>query len=85
MPRVAQDIGPRPILRSCSQTRFGPAQNAWCDHFHGAPHARRDDGARQTAPLGEDIWLTALREERSCAGFVWETAPLAECGRGGHV
>jgi hypothetical protein len=85
MPRAAQDIGPRPILahpRTCSQTRFDPAETAWCDHFHGAAHARRrDGGARQTAPLGERVWLTDVRVERSCARRVWQTAPLAGCGR----
>ena len=87
MPRAAQDIGPHPIahLRSCSQTHFDPAENAWCDHFRGAAHARRDGGARQKAPLGERVWLTAVHGERSCAGLFSQTAPLAERGRRGHV
>ena len=88
MPRVAQGIGPRFVLahlRSYSQTRFDPAENAWCDHSHGAAHARRDGGARQTAPLGERVWVTIVHVERSCAGLVWQTAPLAGCGRGSHA
>ena len=91
MPRAAQDIGPRPnltYLRSCSQTRFDPVENALCDHHSdGAAHAQahRDGGARQTAPLGERACLTALHGERSYVGLVWETAPLAGRGRRGRV
>lgn len=73
MPRAAQGIGPRPILAHRSRTRFDPVQNAWCAHFHGAVHARRDGDAHQTAPLGERVWATALR-----AGRVWVTVLLVE-------
>ena len=90
MPRAAQDIGPRPILthlRSCSQTRLDLVENALRDHSDGAAHAQahRNGCACQTAPLGERVCLTALHEERSCIGLVWQMASLAGHGRRGHV
>lgn len=52
---------------------------------HVWPTALHVERVWLTALLGERVSLKALHVGHSCAGLVWQTAPLAACGRAGHV